>query len=78
MSQCLIKKYHTMPVYSKVGVQLQVLLTLELTEGERSNQCCFTLVTQKMGGWACHRASLNAYRKRFFFVPLLGIKTVIP
>jgi hypothetical protein len=74
MSQCLIK-YHTMPVYSKADVQLHVLLTLELTEGERSNQCCFTLGTQKMRGRACHRASLNAYRK-IFFVLLLGIKTV--
>jgi hypothetical protein len=67
MSQCLIK-YHPMPVYSKVEVQLHVLLTLDLTEGERSNQCCFTLGTQKMGGWACHKASQNAYRKKIFFL----------
>jgi hypothetical protein len=46
----MVIKFHTMPVYSKAEVQLRAFLTLAVIEGEKSNQCCFTLVTQKMGG----------------------------
>ena len=65
MSQCLIK-YHTMPVFSKIEVQLHEFLTLALIEGEQSNQCCCTHYP-KNGRLHMPQHPSECFKEIFFF-----------